>query len=66
MKTEINNYLKNVPMPKPQTKLTPLRFCLQCKQVWEQWSYVTHFYMKHADMPSYGLEREDCLDCVKR
>jgi hypothetical protein len=53
-------------MPKPQTKLTTLRFCLQCKQVWEQWSYVTHFYMKHADMPSYGLEREDCLDCIKR
>ena len=63
MKTEIDNYLKNISMPKPQIKLTSLRFCLQCKQVWEQWSYVKHFYMKHSDMPSYGLERETCCDC---
>ena len=33
MKTEIDNYLKNISMPKPQIKLTSLRFCLQCKQV---------------------------------
>ena len=61
-KTEMFNYFKGVEMPK-QTKDTSLRFCINCKSVWEGFTLVTIQFKKHPDMPTYGLQREKCPSC---
>ena len=46
--------------------ISSLRFCVKCKFVWEVFTYGRRKFIKHEEMPSYGLKREDCHDCAKR
>jgi len=66
MKAEINNYLCGIPMP-TKKETSNLRYCIECKTVWEMFSYVRKGMQcrKHHDMPSYKLNREVCFDCDK-
>mgnify|MGYP003629104631 FL=1 len=66
MKAEINNYINGSPMP-PKREASNLRYCLECKTVWEK-SWHMGFGLrctKHHDMPTYKLDRESCFDCDK-
>ena len=64
MKAEIANYLQGLPMP-PKREASNLRYCLECKTVWEKSWYMGRGMqcIKHSDMPSYKLNREFCFDC---
>ena len=68
MKSEMNNFLLAIDMPKPRTEKNNLSYCTVCNTVYE--SYWAFQYgrqeVKHHDMPTYGLDRKDCQDCVKR
>ena len=41
---------------------TKLRYCPRCHQVWEL-EYMIKRVIVHADFPSYGLQRDVCVDC---
>jgi len=38
----------------------PLRYCLDCKQVFEMDGSEIWY---HVDFPTYGIEREKCCNC---
>tara|TARA_Y100000593_G_C4269990_1_gene316855 strand:+ start:739 stop:963 length:225 start_codon:yes stop_codon:yes gene_type:complete len=65
MKDEINYYLKGEVLEKTEPK-TNLKYCLNCKYVWEEWFLGTHNFKKHFDMPTYGLERKICNECKSK
>ena len=39
-----------------------LKYCPECHQVW-QIEHMTNMKIVHKDFPSYGLQREVCVDC---
>ena len=41
------------------------KYCSICQQVWE-WDRNQGRELKHKDLPSYGLERENCSSCTKQ
>lgn len=66
MREEINNYLRNIDAYEPREEKTTLRYCEDCNYVFEfYWENAVLYCKKHIDMPSYGLEREECLYCKK-
>ena len=64
MKTEIDTYLKGITLP-PKRESTRLRYCLECEYVWEESWHISRGLrcVKHVDMPTYKLIRENCHDC---
>jgi len=62
---EIENYLKGIEMPKKANKPTTLKYCNICESVWEYWHQTGDFFFrKYTDIPTYGLDRKDCRECV--
>ena len=43
-----------------------LRFCKECRVVWQE--YFTHKkkFITYPDMPTYGLERKKCKMCINK
>ena len=43
------------------------KYCTRCNSVWEL-NLKSHHHIvgivKHPDFPSFGLERQDCAECV--
>ena len=39
-----------------------LSYCTICQQAWE-FSHTEKREIKHREMPSFGLKREQCLSC---
>jgi len=42
-------------------KVFPVKYCLDCEQVFEMDERVKILYYK--DFPTFGLERETCYNC---
>ena len=43
-----------------------LKYCTRCNSAWEVPSTAGEAgrLVKHPDFPSFGLEREDCPECI--
>jgi len=65
MRQEIENYLTSREVRVSEKTENHLKFCDNCKSVWDYWwqsGYST--FKKYPEMPSYKLERSECRECA--
>lgn len=55
-------YIRTCERVKYKTESNRLKFCKDCKMVWE-WVHITKSCHRYQDFPTYGLNRERCNYC---
>tara|TARA_B100000902_G_C27285461_1_gene904166 strand:+ start:1416 stop:1628 length:213 start_codon:yes stop_codon:yes gene_type:complete len=58
------DYVRTCERVKYKTDSRRLKFCTQCKMVWE-FVHMTATCHRYEDFPSYGLKRVLCKYCKK-